>query len=318
MSTEKLFWNIYRPTKISDENSLDEVIILPRLKRIFEQPFSLNMIFYGSPGLGKTTIARALIEPYDHLIINASLNTGIDTLRNEITDFCNIMSFNENDIKIVFFEEFDGASRQTQDALKAFVEEYENDIRFIITTNVKSKLTGPILSRFKTIEFDPQNSEEQKWLKTEYAKRIQLISKDNDISLDRGQIISIVNRFFPDFRSILNELQYLKISKDYKIDYIDDSLKNSLLEIVFSSMDNNEVFNYLFDNIDTDSKIELCFDILGRDFLKKIFTRKDISQKKLNDILEIHRAYVSSRQDIIDPLVHLFGIITRYQFVINS
>lgn len=321
--TEKLFWEKYRPTSIQNiMNPLDEAILLPRIKPILEKGMELNLIFKGSPGVGKSSLARIMAKDYDYMIINASKETSIDVLRNKVTEFCNTMSFmSDKDIKIVIFEEFDGVSSAFQDALKSFIEDYEHAIRFIITTNVERKINDAIKSRFKIIDFDPLNGEEQKWLMTQYAKRATLIANAENIELTKEQIVNTVKSYFPDMRSIMNELQYLNLNPNAsKSNQLDDNMKNQLFNMIFQELQADTTrtnYDWIFTNLDSESKLDLSFYYLGRDFIKKC-NELNISSDKICKLSYIHTDITSKRKDAIDPWIVFLTLVYKYQIVLNE
>ena len=210
MSTIKsiLLWEKWRP------KSLEEVILLPRIRKQFENGVTQNYIFHGHYGTGKTSLARILIGKYTKdkafLELNSSLYTSIDVLRSEIENFCKVtpMMETESDIKYVFLDEFERVSVQFQDAFKAFIEKYNKNVRFIITTNHLNKVSDGIKSRIPQINFDCQSVEEEKFLKMEIFKRINntVLPKESK-EIPKDDLISIVSKKFPDFRSIMVEVQ---------------------------------------------------------------------------------------------------------------
>ena len=157
-----LLWEKWRPKNI------DEVILLPRIRKQFENGISQHCILYGHYGTGKTSLARILIGKYTKetpcLELNCSMDTSIDILREEIQNFCKFtpMMETESDIKYVFLDEFERVSIQFQDAFKAFIEKYNKNVRFIITTNHLNKISDGIKSRIPQINFDCQSLEEEK------------------------------------------------------------------------------------------------------------------------------------------------------------
>ena len=167
-----LLWEKWRPKTIED------IILLPRIREKFENGVNTNYIFYGHDGTGKTTLARILIGKYSKdkafLELNSSLFTSIETLRNEVEKFCKTQPILETSdpIKYVFLDEFERVSSQYQDALKAFIEQYHRNVRFILTTNHIGKISEGIKSRFTLINFDTLNLQEDKFLKQEIYKRI--------------------------------------------------------------------------------------------------------------------------------------------------
>ena len=136
-----LLWEKWRP------KSVDDIILLPRVRKNFENGLNQNFIFHGHFGTGKTSLARILIGKYSKdkpfLELNSSLFTSIDVLRNEIEDFCKFrpMMSTDSDIKYIFLDEFERVSPQFQDAFKAFIEKYNRNVRFIITTNHINKIS---------------------------------------------------------------------------------------------------------------------------------------------------------------------------------
>ena len=167
---ELLLSEKYRP------KTIDDTILLPRIKSLFKDGLNKNVIFYGHFGTGKTSLARILIGKYTmespYMELNCSMETSIDVLRSKVDTFCSSVAMgfdvlNENhkkdDIKYVFLDEYERMSVQAQDAFKVFVEEYSaKNVRFILVTNHINKISQGVLSRFSRINFDPENLEEEK------------------------------------------------------------------------------------------------------------------------------------------------------------
>ena len=203
-----LLWEKWRPKKLED------IILLPRIKKQFENGINQHYIFYGHYGTGKTSLARILVGKYTketpYLELNCSLDTSIDILREEIQNFCKFtpMFESSSDIKYVFLDEFERVSAQFQDAFKGFIEKYNNSVRFIITTNHINKISDGLKSRIKTVNFDCIDVEEEKHLKVELYKRIQdTILPKEEREISKENLVSIINKKFPDFRGILVEVQ---------------------------------------------------------------------------------------------------------------
>src|SRR5574344_1773077 len=203
-----LLWEKYRP------QNLDEIILLPRIKNLFTDGIQQNYIFYGTYGIGKTSIARILIGKYtkdkDFLEINSSMETSIDILRSKIDNFCSFKSIlNTTDsYKYVFLDEFERTSIQFQDAFKAFIERYDKHVRFIITTNNISKISDGIKSRLVCVNFNAIDAREENYIKNEFYKRIMYyILPSENRQIDKDVIVNIINKNFPDFRSTLIDLQ---------------------------------------------------------------------------------------------------------------
>ena len=153
MINEEVVWcERYRPHTVEDT-------ILPlELKTLFKnfvkQRTIPNLLFSGGPGMGKTTIARAMCEELgcDYIVINGSLEGNIDTLRNKIANFASTVSFSGGR-KYVIIDEADGLTVATQPALRHFMEKYSSNAGFILTCNYPNKLIKELHSRDATIEF---------------------------------------------------------------------------------------------------------------------------------------------------------------------
>jgi DNA polymerase III delta prime subunit len=196
----------YRPRKIDD-------CILPKdLKEYFAGVIKSgdiqNMLFSGSAGTGKTTVARALCEELnsDYIVINGSEESGIDVLRTKIKSFASTVSFTGN-TKVVILDEADYLNpNSTQPALRGFIEEFANNCRFIFTCNFKNRIIQPLHSRCAVIDFKIPKAEKPK-LAAQFYKRVVDILAKEDLTFDSKVLAKVVEKHFPDFRRTLNELQ---------------------------------------------------------------------------------------------------------------
>ena len=140
-------------------------MILPqRIRVIFEDKgLNQNVLLAGSPGCGKTTLAKILASGLPHMFINVSDESSVDTIRNKINDFCSNISVldGKSSKKVVILDEFDGASDQFYKALRGTIEKFAGNTRFVATCNYINKVPDAIQSRFEVINFDPVNSEEE-------------------------------------------------------------------------------------------------------------------------------------------------------------
>jgi DNA polymerase III delta prime subunit len=204
---EFLFVEKFRPRKVAD-------CILPsKLKNVFQsfvdQGNVPNLILTGTPGVGKTTIARAMLEQIgsDYIIINGSMNGNIDTLRNEIKMFASSISFT-GARKYVILDEADYLNpNSTQPALRNFMEEFSANCGFILTCNYPQKIIKELHSRATTINF-VIDAKEKADLALEMFNNIKGILAKENIKVTNDQVLGeVILKFFPDMRRMLNEIQ---------------------------------------------------------------------------------------------------------------
>ena len=196
----------YRPRK------LDECILPADQKKVFqdmvEKDEIQNMLLCGSAGVGKTTIARALCEELgtDYIIINGSEESGIDVLRTKIKQFASTVSFSGK-TKVVILDEADYLNpNSTQPALRAFIEEFSANCRFIFTCNFKNRIIPPLHSRCAVIEFKIGKEERPK-IAARFFKRVNEILANEKVDADPKVVAKVLEKHFPDYRRVLNELQ---------------------------------------------------------------------------------------------------------------
>lgn len=205
MREEFLWVEKYRPRTVA------ETILPDNIKATFQQFVDKNeipnLMLPGGAGTGKTTIARALCEQVgaDYIIINGSMNGGIDTLRNDIKNFASTVSFSGGR-KIVILDEADYLTPQTQAALRNFMEEFSKNCGFILTCNFKNRIIAPLHSRCSVIDFKIANSDKPK-LAAQLLKRCEEILAKENIEYDKQALAAVIMKFYPDNRRILNELQ---------------------------------------------------------------------------------------------------------------
>ena len=310
-----LLWEKWRPKNI------DEVILLPRIRKQFENGISQHCILYGHYGTGKTSLARILIGKYTKktpcLELNCSMDTSIDILREEIQNFCKFtpMMETESDIKYVFLDEFERVSIQFQDAFKAFIEKYNKNVRFIITTNHLNKISDGIKSRIPQINFDYQGVDEERYLKTELYKRINnVILPEEGKQIPKEDLISIITKKFPDFRSIMVEVQNYLETGDLgsNSSNVSNKVKLELYNSIYDkSLDYEKIFHFLMSNFGAD-KIDVMIKLLGKPFIDwSISEKKNID--KLFECNYIIADYSSKLETNTDPIVLGLTIVGKFR-----
>lgn len=201
----------YRPKTIKD--AILPAAIKKDLLEFIEKGEIPHFLFSGSSGTGKTTAAYAIANSLDSdvLFINASLENGIDILRTKIQQFASTVSFSGG-IKLVILDEADYLNASsTQPALRAMMEEFSKNCRFILTCNYKNRLIPALRSRCTSLDFVYPNDEKSKLL-TEMYKRVLNILKTEGIEFDKKVVAEVVSNNFPDFRKTLNSLQLYSVS----------------------------------------------------------------------------------------------------------
>ena len=206
LTEEKLWVEKYRPRSIKD------VILPDDLKRTFEEFVTKgdipNLVLQSSSGgTGKTTVSRAICNDlhYDVLFINASLEANIDTLRSKMTSFVTSVSFTGNR-KCIILDESDGLNQLVQNALRAFIEKFSKNCRFIFTCNYVNKLLPQLLSRCTVIDFNFKK-EQRKEVLQNVLKRLFFILHSENIEYDEKAVFKLLMAHEPDIRRCINELQ---------------------------------------------------------------------------------------------------------------
>jgi DNA polymerase III delta prime subunit len=264
MSDQYLWVEKYRPATI------DECILPEKLKQTFKEYVATGelptFLFSGTAGVGKTTVARALCNEVgaDVLFINGSdEGRSIDTLRTTIKGFASTVSLTDAK-KVVILDEADYmTAASVQPALRGFIEEFSNNCRFIFTCNFKNKIIEPLHSRCAVIDFKIDNAEKPA-IAAGFFKRVTQILKTEGIDYDTKVVVELINKHFPDYRRILNELQRYSVSgkidagllvnmsdESYKtlVDYLKDKdFKKTRQWIAQNSdIETSSLFDHLYD-----------------------------------------------------------------------
>jgi len=246
----------YRPRKLDDCILPDDQ--LNTFRQFVESGEIPNMLLCGSAGVGKTTIARAICEELgcDYIIINGSEESGIDVLRTKIREFASSVSFTGK-TKVVILDEADYLNpNSTQPALRAFIEEFANNCRFIFTCNFKNRIIAPLHSRTTVIEFKLTKADRPK-MAGRFMKRLSDILTTENVKFDEKVVAEVLKKHFPDYRRVLNELQRYSVSGT-----IDEGILSNIIEInmkeltdALKSKDFRKVRSWVVENLDNDPQL---------------------------------------------------------------
>ena len=253
---EFLWCEKYRPKVIAD-------MILPqRMKESFtaivDSGELQNSIFSGGPGLGKTTLAKALCNEMglDYLLINASENGNIDTIRTTIRAYASTMSFTSK-YKVVILDESDYLSVAAQPALRGFIEEFSRNCRFVFTANYLNRIIEPLRSRCPPIEFTFTKQEKQQMI-VEFDHRIKEILKLENVDFDKKELAQIIIKYFPDFRRIINVLQHATGGGELQAGTV-SNINSDNIKLLFSFLKDSgqwkNMRKWVVDNSDIDSNL---------------------------------------------------------------
>ena len=203
----------YRPQKI------DECILPESIKKTFSDFLNKgeipNMLLAGPPGVGKTTVAKALCKELgvDYYVINGS-DEGrfLDTVRTNAKNFASTVSLtSESKHKVIIIDEADNTTSDVQLLLRASIEEFSKNCRFIFTCNYKNKIIEPLHSRCIVVEFGVQSKHKQK-IAIEFFNRLVYILEQERVDFDKKVLAELINKHFPDWRRVLNECQRYSVS----------------------------------------------------------------------------------------------------------
>jgi DNA polymerase III delta prime subunit len=233
MHEKEFLWvEKYRPKKVDDCVLTSD--LKTAAKKFVENRKIPNLLLSGGPGVGKTTLAKAMLTEIDadYYMINGSMNGNIDTLRHDIQQYASSVSFT-SERKYVILDEADYLNPQsTQPALRNFMEEFSDVCGFILTCNFKNRIIGPLHSRCSVIEFNIPKKDRPE-LAQDFFKRLSFILKEENVTFDPKAVAKLITKFFPDWRRVINEVQrYSAISNHIDDNVLTATGNNNVEELV--------------------------------------------------------------------------------------
>lgn len=295
MQEDFLWCERYRPKRVRDA-------ILPEsLKKTFQQFVDQdnvpNLMLTGRAGVGKTTVAKAILEEIgsDYITINGSMNGNIDTLRYEISNFASSVSFTGGR-KYVILDEADYLNaNSTQPALRNFMEEFSKNCGFILTCNFKNRIIEPLHSRCSVIEFNIPNAEKAS-IAAQFYKRVVSVLTEENVEFDNKTVAEVVKTFFPDWRRTLNELQRYSATGRIDSGILVNKGEEGLNTLITLMKERNftDMRKWVAENSDIDSAV---------------------LYRQLYDVLPTK---ISSTQSVADAIVILAEYQYKEAFVANS
>ena len=248
----------YRP------KTIDECILPDNIKKTFKEFLNKgeipNMLLAGPPGVGKTTVAKALCNELgvDFYVINGS-DEGrfLDTVRNNAKNFASTVSLaSEAKHKVIIIDEADNTTSDVQLLLRASIEEFSNNCRFIFTCNYKNKIIEPLHSRCAVIDFSI-TKKDKPVIAAAFFKRLNDILDTERINSDKKVLVELVNKHFPDWRRILNECQRYSVGGE-----IDSGILAAFSDVAVNDLIKNlktknfpEVRKWVNTNMDNDTSV---------------------------------------------------------------
>ena len=293
---DKIWVEKYRPHKLEDLILDDKSL---RVVKQFKGEIP-NLLFVGSPGTGKTTLARILVNDVlgcNYLYINASDESGIDVIRHNITNFAQTKSF-DGGIKVVILDEADGLTSQAQAALRNTMETYAKYCRFILTANYKHKIIPALQSRCQSLDLKP--------VIDQAVKRCYNILQQENINISDEQkkkFVMLVKRYFPDLRKTINELQKSVIDGELCID--SNGSDSELLQKIFEGVqkDSLGLRKYLIENED---RFQGDYDTLLANFLDYLYNQ-NIADMKKKEMIAIIADHLYKSAFVVDKEINSFA-----------
>lgn len=314
--SDLLFVEKYRP------KNLDDLILPERVMEKIKTGPKNHLLLHGPAGTGKTSTAKAIVQQFglDYIYINGSDETGVDVIREKITNFASSMSLTGNSgMKIIILDEFDHLSQNAFAALRATMERFHKTARFIATCNYVNKIPDPIISRFDVVNFNFDKEDEAELTK-KYIKRIYAIGQNEGLKIDKDALVEFTKRNFPDLRSTLNKLQGYANEGKTHITLSDVKRFNSVYKDVFDMVinGNNPNQNYKLIASQYSTKTDELLESFGNEFIDYLMEEHPQLEKKIPQLIISVAKYQAQRNEVIDPLISLLACVFELQTIIMS
>jgi len=249
MVDNSLWVEKYRPIKLDDYVGNEH--LKEKVSGYIESEDVPHLLLFGRAGTGKTTLAKLIVKSIecDYMVINASDENNVDTVRNKVKNFASSQGFKK--YKIIILDEFDYMTPNAQAILRNLMETFSKHCRFILTCNYVEKIIDPIQSRCQTFQIVPPS-------KKEVAVQLDKILKSEDIKYDVKDLVPIIDSSYPDIRKVINTCQLnsvkgvLKLSKN---DLLDSDFKTKIVDILKASDDSRNKYMKIRQTV-ADSKVQ--------------------------------------------------------------
>ena len=290
--------------------NLNQIILLDRVRKALgDNPLAQHLLISGHRGTGKSALSMILAQDQPTLKINGSLARGIDTVRDYIVPFCSTLSFNQSvddNIKILFIDEFDNATRDFYDSMRATIEQYSDNVRFICTCNYPDRITPEVRDRFLHLNFTPINKDEEIELSEKYKNRILKVSEKFNIEWESDEVLNkFINNSFPSLRKLISLLQNF-IDSDIKLitsEHVQRSQFSfiELFEMITKKSDPYKIYQTILG--DYSNKADEVLESLGTELPKYI--KENIPNKShlIGFCCIASAEWLVKKNQLIDPIL---------------
>jgi len=311
----RLFTERFRPSK------MDEIVLLDRVKEQLVGGLKYNILMASNPGRGKTTLAYILADKMPILYINASRESSVDIIREQIVNWCSQPSllYDYNQIKVVIIDEIDGFSAQAFKALRGTIEQFADDARFIATCNYIEQIPDAIKSRFHEVNLEAESAAEEHELKIKYYQKTASIIKELGMKTDKEGIIKLTDNYFPDLRGVVNGIEDLYMANKMEF-YATDIKKYSsnytaLFDMVLKHTDSVTLYQLV--NSEYAKQLDDVLISFGNDFIEYLREQKPELITKIPDILITTATHGYQSKFTIDKLVNVLSLLYTIQKIIK-